>query len=81
MIVNCGMKEKLIQMRSEYLRSYLNCWYNWQLKYRRRSRTLKGSHSMRNGRIFLKSLGGDSVKKYLSIEPNFNRIHLAGQYL
>ncbi len=35
--------------------SYLNCWPNWQLKNRRRSRTLKGPHSMEDGRIFLKS--------------------------
>ncbi len=28
------------------LRSYLNWWHNWQLKSRRRSHPLKGSHSM-----------------------------------
>ncbi len=37
------------------LRSYLNWWHNWQLKSRRRSHTLKGSHLMENGRIFLKT--------------------------
>ncbi len=42
------------QVRSEYLRSYLNLLHNWQLKNRRRSHALKGSHSMRDGRIFLK---------------------------
>ena len=36
---------------------------------------------MGDGRIFLKSRRDASLKKYLSIEPNFNRIHLAGQYL
>ncbi len=36
---------------------------------------------MGDGRIFLKSRLDASFKKYLSIEPNFNRIHLAGQYL
>ncbi len=36
---------------------------------------------MGDGRIFLKSHHDASFKKYLSIEPNFNRIHLAGQYL
>jgi hypothetical protein len=37
------------------LRSYLNWWHNWQLKNRRCSHSLKGSHSMGDGRIFLKS--------------------------
>jgi hypothetical protein len=80
MIVNCGMKEKnLIQMRSEYSPQLSKL--NWQLKNRRRSRTLKGSHSMENGRIFLKSPGDASFNTDLSNEPNFDRIHLAGQNL
>jgi hypothetical protein len=37
------------------LRSYLNLWQNWQLKSSRRSHTLKGSHSMGDGQIFLKT--------------------------
>ncbi len=36
---------------------------------------------MGDGRIFLKSRRDASFKKDLLIEPNFNRIHLAGQYL
>ncbi len=36
------------------LRSYLNWWHNWQLKNRRRNHTLNGSHSIGDGRIFLK---------------------------
>jgi hypothetical protein len=36
---------------------------------------------MGDGRIFLKSRRDASFKKDLSIEPNFNRIHLARQYL
>ncbi len=36
---------------------------------------------MGDGWIFLKSRRDASFKKDLSIEPNFNRIHLAGQYL
>ncbi len=44
---------KVDQVRNEYLSSYLNWWHNWQLKNRRRSHTLKGSHSMGDGRIFL----------------------------
>ncbi len=51
-------------------------WHNWQLKNWRRSHTLKG-----DGRIFLKSLRDASFNKDLSNEPNFDRIHLAGQYL
>ncbi len=72
---------KVDQVRNEYLRSYLNWWHNWQLKNRRRSHTLKGSHSMGDGRIFLKTRRNASFKKDLSNEPNFDRIHLAGQYL
>ncbi len=63
------------------LRSYLNWWHNWLLKNRRRSHTLKGSHSMGDGRIFLKNRRDASFNKDLSNEPNFDQIHLAGQYL
>ncbi len=63
------------------LRSYLNWWHNWQLKNRRRSHTWKGSHSMGDRRIFLKTCRDASFNKDLSNEPNFDRIHLAGQYL
>ena len=73
--------EKVDQVRSEYLRSYLNWLHNWPLKSTRRSHTLKGSQSMGDGRILLKHPRDDSFKKVLSNEPNFGRIHLAGQYL
>ncbi len=63
------------------LRGYLNWWHNWQLKSRRRSHTLTGSHSMGDGRIFLKTCRDVSFNKVLSNEPTFGRIHLAGQYL
>jgi hypothetical protein len=36
---------------------------------------------MGDGRILLKPRRDDSFKKVLSNEPNFGRIHLAGQYL
>ena len=76
--------EKVDQVRSDYLRSlrsYLNWLHNCQLKSRRRSHALKGSHSMGDGRIFLKTGRDASINKDLSNEPNFDRIHLAGQYL
>jgi hypothetical protein len=73
--------EKVDQVRSEYLRSYLNWLHNWQLKSTRRSHTLKGSQSMGDGRILLKPRRNDSFKKVLSNEPNFGRIYLAGQCL
>jgi hypothetical protein len=41
---------------------------------------LKGSYSMGDGRIFLKSLRDASFNKDLSNEPTFGWIHLAGQY-
>ncbi len=66
---------KVDQMCNEYLRSYLNWWHNWQLKNRRRSHSLKGSHSMGDGRIFLKTHRDASFNKDLSNEPNFDRIH------
>ncbi len=62
------------------LRSYLNWWHNWQLIRSRRSHTLKGSHSMEDGRIFLKTRRDVSLNKFLSNEPNFGWIHFAGQY-
>ena len=73
--------KKVNRVRSEYLRSYLNWWHNWQLKNRRRSHTLKGSHSMGNGRIFLKTCRDVSFNKVLWNEPTFGRIYLAVQYL
>jgi hypothetical protein len=73
--------QKVDQVRSEYLRSYLNWLYNWQLKSSRRSDALKGSHSMGDGQILLKPRRDNSFKKVLSNEPNFGRIHLAWQYL
>ncbi len=63
------------------LRSYLNWWHNWQVKNRRRSHSLQGSHSKGDGQIFLKTRRDASFNKDLSNEPNFDRIHLAGQYL
>ncbi len=36
---------------------------------------------MGNGRIFLKTGPDASFNKDLSNKPNFDRIHLAGQYL
>jgi hypothetical protein len=83
--VNCAMvlkkrlnffyfqRKKVDQVRSEYLRSYLNC--------RRRSHALKGSHSMGDRRIFLKNRRDVSFNQDLSNEPTFGLIHLAGQYL
>ncbi len=47
---------KVDQVRSEYLRSYLNWLHNWHnRRNRRRSHTLQGSHSMGDGRIYLKT--------------------------
>jgi len=59
--VNCAMvlnkrlnffhfqRKKVNQVRSEYLRSYLNWLHNLQLKSSRCSHALKGSHSMGDG--------------------------------
>ncbi len=55
--------KKVDQVRSEYLPSYPNWLHNWQLKSRRRSHALKGSHSMGDGRIFLKTGRDTSFNK------------------
>jgi hypothetical protein len=41
---------------------------------------LKGFHKMGDGRIFSKNLRAPLFNDDLSNEPNFGRIHLAGQY-
>ncbi len=91
--VNCAMMFKkrlnffyfqwqmVDQVRSEYLRGYLNLLHKRQMRSTRRSHILKGSQSKGDGRILLKPRRDDSFKKVLSNEPNFGRIHLAGQYL
>jgi hypothetical protein len=43
--------------------------------------SLKGSHRMDDGRIFLKNLSDTSFNKDLLNEPNFGLIHLVGQHL
>jgi hypothetical protein len=53
----------------------------WPITVRDGAIALKGSHSMGDGQIFLYSLRDTSFNKDLSNEPNFGRIHLAGQYL
>jgi hypothetical protein len=55
--------------------------YKCGMKNWRRSHTLEGSHSMGDGRIFLKTRRDASFNNDLSYEPNFDRIHLAGEYL
>ncbi len=42
---------------------------------------IKGSHTMGDGRIISKNLRASLFNDDLSNEPNFLRIHLAGQYL
>jgi hypothetical protein len=84
--VNCAMVlikrlNFLIQVRNEYSPQLYNCCTIVNLKTRRRSKTLKGSQRMRGGQIFLKTFGASLFNEELSNEPNFGRIHLAGQYL
>ncbi len=43
--------------------------------------TLKGSHRMRDGQIFLKNLRAPLLNEHLSNEFNFDRMRLAGLYL
>ncbi len=73
--------KKVDQVRSEYLRSYLNLLHNWQLKYEALS-CFKGL-SLDGGRAdFSKKPAATlSFNKDLSNEPNFDQIHLAGPNL
>ncbi len=43
--------------------------------------SLKGSHGMGDGWIFLKNHRASVFNEDISNEPNFGGIHLAGQYL
>jgi hypothetical protein len=42
---------------------------------------LKGSQRMGGGQIFLKTFRASLFTEDLSDEPNFSRIHIAGQYI
>jgi hypothetical protein len=53
----------------------------WQITGLDGAESLKCSHRMGDGQIFLKNRRSSSFNKDLSNEPNFGRIHLAGQYL
>jgi hypothetical protein len=66
------------QVRNEYSPHLSKLLYNCTT--RKRTNTSMGSRRMGGGRIFLKSLRETSFNKGLSNEPNFGRIHLAGQY-
>jgi hypothetical protein len=65
---------------NEYFPQLSKLLYNVNRK-QGRALTLKGLSEDGGGRIFLKSLRDTSFNKDLSNEPNFGRIHLAGQYL
>jgi hypothetical protein len=82
MIVNCGMKEKnLIQMGNKYSLQLSKLLYNCKLKNKKAHKYFKGLMEDGSRWIFLKNLRETSFNKDLSNEPNFSRIHLAGQYL
>jgi hypothetical protein len=52
----------------------------WEIIVRDGGLELKGSHSMGDGRIFLKTRRDISFNKVLGNEPTFGLIHLAGQF-
>jgi hypothetical protein len=82
MIVNCRMKKKhLIQMRNEYSPQLSKLLYNCKLKNKEAHSYFKGLSEDGGWADFLKNLCDTSFNKDLSNEPNFGRIHLAGQYL
>ncbi len=53
----------------------------WPITVLDGAESLKGFHTMGDGRIFLKDRRASFFNKDLSNNPNFGRIHLAGQYL
>ncbi len=52
----------------------------WAITVRDGALALKGSHSMGDGRIFLKSHQDSSFNEDLWNEPSLDWIHLAGQF-
>jgi hypothetical protein len=63
---------------------FLRIWplrAKWPITVEDGAESLKGSHRMEDGRIFLKDHRDTSFNKDLSNEPTFGLIHLAGQYL
>ncbi len=68
-------------MCNEYSPQLSKLLYNCKLKNKEANSYFKGLSEDGGGRIFLKSLRNTSFNKDQSNEPNFSRIHLAGQYL
>jgi hypothetical protein len=68
-------------MCNEYSAQLSKLLYNCKLKNKEGTNSLKGSWRMGGGRISPQSLRDTSFNKDLLNEPNFGRIHLAGQYL
>jgi len=54
---------------------------SWPITVQDGAVTLKGSQRIADGQIFLKTLRASLFNDDHSIEPNFGRIHLAGQWL
>jgi hypothetical protein len=54
---------------------------SWAITVQDGALALKGSHSMGDGQIFLKTRRDVSFNKVLWNKSTFGRIHLAGQYL
>jgi hypothetical protein len=68
-------------MRNEYSTQLSKLLFNCKLKNKEAHLYFKGLSDDGGREDFSKSLRDTSFKKDLSNEPNFLRIHLAGQYL
>jgi hypothetical protein len=76
-----NLNKDLIQVRNEYSPQISKFLYNWQLKNKEALTEGLSESDDGGGRIFLKTFCASLFNEYLSNEPNFCRIHLAGQYL
>ncbi len=76
------MKKNLIQVRNEYSPQLSKLLYNWQVKNKEALKYFEGLSEDLGRTDFSKNLPCLSLfNEDLSNEPNFGRIHLAGQYL
>ncbi len=68
-------------MRNEFHPPRLNLLPNCKVKNKDALQYFKGLSESEDGQIFLKTFRASLFNDDLSNEPNFGRIHLAGQYL
>ncbi len=74
-------KKRFNPSGNEYSPQLSKLLCNWQFKNKEALQYFEGLSKDRGGRIFLKTFRASLFNEDLSNEPNYGRIHLAGQYL